>query len=228
MDAVSARGFGLLIAYVLPGFIALWGLGLRFESVRLWLHGQPDSGPGPGGIAYGLLASVAVGMTASLLRWAVVDSLHHRTGVRRPSWNDAALADRLPAYELFIEIHYRYYQFYGNSLISGLVTYGLWRCGAGSAWTDTAAVGLAGVFLAGSRDALRNYYRRTAALLGGERTVADDERRTPHGNDSRGAEGEAHAGPQGRRSGRHDQAGQGTGTGTLTAGPGRSGPPERP
>lgn len=183
MGELSARNFGLLIAYVLPGFVALAGLSLRCDAARLWLFGPDGTGPSAGSIPCTLIASVAAGMTASAVRWAVVDTLHHATGVARPAWNDARLTDRLPAYELLIEIHYRYYQFYANSLVGGLFAYGLWRSHAaersGPSWPDAAAVFLVLVFYAGSRDTLRKYYSRTALLLGVVgREVAHDQRRT--------------------------------------------------
>jgi len=33
------------------------------------------------------LASVAAGLSVSAVRWLVLDTVHHRTGVRQPSWD---------------------------------------------------------------------------------------------------------------------------------------------
>lgn len=184
MGELSARNFGLLIAYILPGFVALWGVSLECEPVRLWLFGRSGNGPSAAGIPYTLLASVGAGMAASCIRWALLDTLHHRTGICKPEWDDARLVDRLPAYQLLIEIHYRYYQFYANSVVSGLFAYLVWRWRTPFAWhglgVDAAFACLLCVFYAGSRDTLRKYYGRTATLLGLiERQVSHDERRTP-------------------------------------------------
>ena len=45
MGELTARNFGLLIAYVLPGFVGLWGLGYLSEPVRTWLSGAGPAGP---------------------------------------------------------------------------------------------------------------------------------------------------------------------------------------
>lgn len=179
MSDWTSRGFGILIAYVIPGFLALWGVSLYSPSVRLWLSGVEATGPTAGGIPYALLASVAAGMTASVVRWAVLDTVHAWTGLKRPLWDDTTLVQRLDIYRFFIEIHYRYYQFYGNSIVAGAFSYTAWRFTTGVPWMfDLSAILLTCVFFAGSRDTLRLYYRRTALLLGEkERKACDDQRR---------------------------------------------------
>jgi hypothetical protein len=172
MGEFSARNFGLLIAYVLPGFVALWGVGLMVEPVQFWLHGPASDGPTVSGFLFVLLGSVAAGMTVSAIRWAVVDSIHHATGLRKPAWDDAGLAQKLQAYQFLIEIHYRYFQFYANTLVALPFSYGVWRFSpagrsAATAWADAGVLLIELVFIAASRDALSKYYRRTAKLLGG-------------------------------------------------------------
>ncbi|MCB9839002.1 MAG: hypothetical protein H6813_06655 [Phycisphaeraceae bacterium] len=164
-----------MIAYLIPGFVLLWGFGLISEEVRSWLHGSSIAGPTIGGFLYVTIASVGLGMTASALRWILVDSLHHATGVDRPSWSDHRLHERLPGYDWIVNNHYRYYQFYGNTLISILLVYLIWRVSSINA-VDEQAIGLAvafvvSVFLASSRDALKRYYARTESLLGVEEGI---------------------------------------------------------
>jgi hypothetical protein len=180
VQGVSARNFGLLIAYVLPGFVTLWGAGFVSPAVHLWLVGSTAGGPDVGGFLYTSIASVAVGMTVSAVRWATVDWLHATTGVMRPEWDDSKLSERLPAFEALVENHYRYYQFYANMLVALALAYPTWRISVGSGPfrpTDFGFLLVEGVFLAASRDALRRYYRRSAILLGTrERQVNHDER----------------------------------------------------
>ena len=182
---ISARNFGLFIAYLLPGFVAIWGLSMLSAPVRLWLVGVAGEGPNAAGVVYALLASMAAGMTASAMRWALVDSVHHRTGILPPAWDDSKLQERLEAFESLVGNHYRYSQFYGNTLCAGLFAYVAWRVSPASdgiAWglPELALLSLAALFVGGSRDALRRYYSRTASLLGSmERTVAHDERSQP-------------------------------------------------
>jgi len=115
---LSGRNFGLVIAYVIPGFIVLWGLSHVSEPVRAWMVGAGTAGPSVGGALYVALASLGCGMTASLFRWLLVDTLHHRTGVTRPVLDETKLPERLAAFDYLVENHYRYYQFYGNSAVA--------------------------------------------------------------------------------------------------------------
>lgn len=212
---LSARHFGLLIAYVIPGFVLLVGLSGSVETVRQWLGGPGATGPNVGSFLYVLLASVALGLTASTLRWTLLDTIHHATGLHRPRLDFAALPGRLDAFERVVEDHYSYYKFYGNSLIALLAAYLMWRAdGGGSYSTDVVWIVIECVFAAGSRDALRRYYQRASRLLGVESEVPHDERIRPprdevgghgqeqsdegHGEASGGGDGEADA-PQGER-----------------------------
>jgi hypothetical protein len=180
---LSARNFGLLIAYVLPGFVALWGLSYASEPIRQWLQGAGQGGPTVGGVLYIFLSSIAAGMTASVVRWAILDTVLHHTGVPRPALDFSRLNDHLAAFDRLIEWHYQYYQFYGNTLIAALVAYPMWRAmggvagvWAGSWGTDIGFIALEGVFAAGARDALRNFYSRTGLLLGQTQETSHDER----------------------------------------------------
>lgn len=170
----------MLIAYVLPGFVMLWGASLISPAVAVWLVGSTAGGPNVGGFLYVSIGSVAAGMTVSAVRWAAVDWLHAVSGVRRPEWDDSRLNERLPAFEALVENHYRYYQFYANMLVALALVYPVWRlrvhAGAFQI-TDLGFLLVEGVFLAASRDALRKYYRRSAILLGTrEGQVSHDKR----------------------------------------------------
>lgn len=180
MSELSSRNFGMFIAYVLPGFTALWGVGRVVPGVDAWLNGPVGGSPSVGGVLYATLASVAAGMTVSVIRWAVIDTLHRMTGLRRPRWNDAQLPDRLAAFEALVENHYRYYQFYSNTLIAAGFAYAAWRWTGEfrGGWTDAVFLAIEGIYFAGSRDALRRYYTRSAALLGERERKVDHDQRT--------------------------------------------------
>jgi len=202
LENVTARNFGLLVAYLIPGFVALWGVSFHAEPVRVWLLGAASHGATVGGFLYVTLASVAAGMTASAIRWAILDSLHRVTGIRRPRWNDTALENKLTAFEYVVEQHYRYYQFYGNGLVGLLFAYGAWfasdaHAGRVLGAVDLGVLGIAIVFYAGSRDALRKYYRRASILLGDkESEESDDERKSPSNGSGTCNGDEAGAGAQ--------------------------------
>jgi hypothetical protein len=120
------------------------------------------------GACYLFVAALAAGLTASTVRWALIDSLHAKTGLSRPAWDDEKLVERLEAYELLIGIHYRYYQFYANSLVAMLFSFSIYAVQSNVVldWRAAGLLAIAMVFYAASRDALSNYYRRTSILLG--------------------------------------------------------------
>lgn len=188
MDIFNTRNFGLLIAYVLPGFVILLGAGSMSDAVRVWLVGvstASTSGPTVGSVLYVGLASIGSGMTASVVRWALVDTTHHLTGLVRPSLDESRLTERLDAFDYLVEQHYRYYQFYGNSLVALAAAYTMWRCSPHAAtvelgWVEALLLMISAVFAAGSRDALRKYYTGSILLLGlMEKEQSDDERQAP-------------------------------------------------
>ena len=168
MNSISDRNFGLLIAYLLPGFTALWGISYFSETVDAWLKGTPTEGPTVGGFLYVTLASIAAGTTASAIRFHVIDRIHAWTGIRHPAWDFSKLRDSVAAYDVLIEIHYKYYKFHSNSLVALIVLY-LSRQSAVRDWSlgleDLGFLVLAVIFFATSRDNLRKYYTRVAKVL---------------------------------------------------------------
>src|SRR5947209_5196133 len=89
----SINNFGLLIAYVLPGFTALWGISLVTDRLGPWLFHPPADPPTVGGFLYVTLASVVAGLTVSTVRWLIIDVVHHQTGLRPPPRDFARLGD---------------------------------------------------------------------------------------------------------------------------------------
>src|SRR5690348_7506189 len=121
--------FGRLIAYVLPGFVVLVGLTPPFPAVGRWLQPVPNGGLGLAPPLYAVLAATALGLVLSCLRWVLIDTVHHRTGVRPPVWDDRRLADVLGGFDYLVGAHFMYYQFAGNSLLAWSFVYGLNRFG---------------------------------------------------------------------------------------------------
>lgn len=170
MRDVTSENFGLLIAYLLPGFVTLWAVRPFAPGVEAWLATAPGSAPTVGGFLYVTLGSVAAGMFVSALRWVVLDTLHHRTGIPPPQWDFARFPAAAAAFDSLVQDHYRYYQHYGNMLVALGFVYAsqLWAAGtlAGNGVWQNLGLLLVGVVLfLGSRDALRKYYQRTAAIL---------------------------------------------------------------
>ncbi|MSR60316.1 MAG: hypothetical protein EXS05_22190 [Planctomycetaceae bacterium] len=171
MTEVTQRNFGFLIAYVLPGLVALIALSGQSSAIRSWLAPATAQGPTIGGFFFATLAAVAAGMTVSAVRWLLLDSLHHQTGVKRATIPFARLQVNLTAFEGAVENHYRYYQFYGNTMIALLFYFvvpdslaSLAAAGRGS--TVAVICIIEAVFFLASRDSLKKYYARTESILG--------------------------------------------------------------
>jgi hypothetical protein len=167
MTEVSTQNFGFLIAYILPGLVVLIALGNYSETVRSWFGMSSTDAPTVGGFLYVTLASVAAGMTVSTIRWLVLDSIHHATGIRQPYWHFAALEGNHTAFMTLVENHYRYYQFYGNVLVALVFLVAVrWPIQfTESKLLAFAIFALIGLFYLASRDALRKYYARAGVLL---------------------------------------------------------------
>ena len=171
MTDVSDRNFGYLIAYLIPGFVVVASLAPHSPIVQAWIGLSPQDAPTVGGFLYVTLAAVAAGTVVSALRWLLIDPIHHVTGVKPPEWDFASFGSKHAAFVALAENHYRYAQHYGNLFVALVI----------ASVNSTASIGwlpmqpvvagaafvaiLALLFLA-SRDALRKYYDRTAALLG--------------------------------------------------------------
>lgn len=201
MNDAIGKHFGLLIAYVLPGFLTIWAARPFSPAVDAWLAPSPTIPAGIESVFFITLASVFAGMSVSALRWATIDTLHHCTGVPRPAWDDANLPPRLPAFTNMVEEHYRYYLFHANAAMAVALVYI-------AAWLEPPPPSLGGtllvlllefLFLAASRDNLRRYYGRAARLLGvlppAEGSVSHDQRQSPQ---TVSAAGQAAEGDQGR------------------------------
>jgi hypothetical protein len=166
MDNLT-RQFGLIVAYLLPGFIALAGIAPLIPVVSSWLE-PLNQGIAIGPPIYALMAATAAGMVVSCFRWLLIDQVHALTGVPSPALNYRALEKQMTAFNYWVEQNYRYHQFYANALIAILFAYGVNRLlktslllGFG---TDLGVFILCAVLFAGSRDALLKFRRRVGQL----------------------------------------------------------------
>lgn len=192
MGQRSRFGFGLLIAYVLPGFSVLAAASLVFEPLQVWLLGPSEAAPAVGGVLYVTAASILIGKLLNALRWVVLDWLHAKTGIARPEWDDRQLPGSLQAFEMLVEDHYRYYQFYGNMALALPIVLLCVRVSPDGEpvplWAfELPLLVIESVLIACSRDALRRYFLRAQALLrkeecpmtNGSHPKADPDRKDP-------------------------------------------------
>ncbi|MCA9070654.1 MAG: hypothetical protein KDA84_17105 [Planctomycetaceae bacterium] len=83
------------------------------------------------------------------------------------------MADRVGAFSMLVEIHYRYYLWHANTLVALVFA---WSCrGAAGGlfhnpWVDFGFLILVVPLFVGSRDNLRKYYQRSSRLLEGSQS----------------------------------------------------------
>lgn len=162
--------FGVLIAFLLPGFLCLYGLSFRAEALAdlLDVSGQTASSAD---FLYTALASLSIGLILNAVRWAVLDNIFHR--LFHLKWPDGINWDRLSdehalaGFQLIVENHYHYYQYYSNTFVAILTALVYNALAPGSlgwlTWLFWLAVLL--VLLIGSWDTLRRYYARATPIL---------------------------------------------------------------
>src|SRR4051812_7327773 len=102
----SSNQFGLMVAYLLPGFIGLAGIAPFAPIVAAWLRPLNQSAASLGAPVYSVLAATTIGMIFSCFRWLFVDHILHWTGLRPPTWDDALLEERVTAFNYLVENHY--------------------------------------------------------------------------------------------------------------------------
>ena len=165
--------FGVIIAFLLPGFIFLWALLLSFPGVTPWLLTSsattPQTNLSVGGFLYSALASLALGLILSALRWRVIDWLLNLMGVKCPELDFSKLKDHdtAAAFRDIVENHYRYYQYYANTLVAIVAGCLLYRFSGHSAQCLIygAALIVVIVLFVGGKDALEKYYKRAGQIL---------------------------------------------------------------
>jgi hypothetical protein len=186
MDEKISKAFGQLIAFVIPGFVTLWGMSYIVRDLNAWLGiGTYKDGQ----FLFALIASIGLGVFVSGLRFIVFDKVvfgSGRLGVPAPveDAREAALRkDHQATYDDWREQHYRFYQFYSNTAVALVLSFVAWLvAGAGATVSSRWIVGTflfaEGVLSYSARDSITKYRMKRKALIdsaaGGD---SGDERR---------------------------------------------------
>jgi hypothetical protein len=173
MHDLNVNNFGIIIAYLIPGLIAVWGVGGVSPTLAALLVQAPDAQPSIAGFLYLTIVSLGVGVLTSTVRWILVDSIHHGTGLKRGDWDFSSFHEVRSGYDRLTTLHYDFYLFHANSLTALAFAYPLRRIVSSDAvltvTTDLAMCLLLGVLFLGSRDNLRKYYGRLNQLMAASR-----------------------------------------------------------
>ena len=172
MKDVTDKNFGAIIAFLLPGFFVLWGLAYSFPEIWTWLVKSSGGGaPSIGGFLYATLASLALGLIISAVRWMIMDTFLHRvTRVDRPELDFGKLTDKdvFAAFQAVVENHYRYYQYYSNTFVSvsvASIAYLIFGKDSRSCIVWVTIIFVCFALLLASRDCLAKYYSRAEQII---------------------------------------------------------------
>lgn len=167
MKDAPSHSFGQLIAYLVPGFIGLCGLGRLSPTIHHWLQMPAGDAVSIGGLLFGTLAAFGCGLVINALRWHIVDPLHYLSGVPRKSWDYSLLPEQIAACRYLVAHQFRYYECYANTMVAIAVS----SAAVVATTQSTTAFGV-GAFLlvqsllwSASRRTLKNYHLRIAAFL---------------------------------------------------------------
>lgn len=164
---MTTANFGLLIAYVIPGFVVVSALSPHVPMLQVWMLSPATELPSIGGLVYTTLYSILAGMLVSTLRWLTVDSLHARMGLERKTLNFNLIHDRVAGYDIIVGNTYRYYQHYANMLVAAPLAWLMHLTAFGwYFWPSFLLTVFMCVYWFASQDTLRNYFARTEMLLG--------------------------------------------------------------
>ena len=159
--------FGLVIAYLIPGFLGLYALSERVVAIKNLLGGD-NKIPEKAAIVPLLVLALAIGMIINSLGWGLIRPLIALSGVRRPEKLDYTklTASDIKVYNVIVEDNFRYHQFYSNMLVAVLLLAPLWWVrpfGANVVRNVSFLIVVVVMFMA-ARDSLKRAYTRMLAL----------------------------------------------------------------
>jgi hypothetical protein len=169
---VGSTSFGLLIAFLLPGFAGMFALAFFAPPVAELFSKFIEAESNVGRFLLMILCSLVVGLEVSIVRWLLFQELVCRKYKREPSSFDS-LTDpaKLSAFRAAVDEHYRYHQFWGGmAIVTPFIGWGLLI-------NQTVIVRLLILLLtfiaveamnvAAACDAYKNYIDRTNRILRG-------------------------------------------------------------
>jgi hypothetical protein len=178
-DLVSS--FGVAIAFLLPGFVGLWGASRFLQPLGKWFEQAAQADSGTGVVLFIIIAALAMGVVISAARIVTVElvfrgigKLVAKTGLhgkgmdfKRLATNDAALK----ALDFLNEGLYRFYLFYANMAVAVALAYValVLKGSMHLAKTNLTIFSvIEAVLLIGGADAFARYWKHANEVLSGE------------------------------------------------------------
>jgi hypothetical protein len=111
--------FGLMIAFLVPGFLAVWAISSLDPVAGGWIGTASQQQTTIGGFLFVVLASLGIGVFISGIR-SVLEGMILNPG---PNIDERNRREHESVYKDLRDQHYRFYQFHGNTAISLALAY---------------------------------------------------------------------------------------------------------
>jgi hypothetical protein len=176
MKDVTSTSFGLLIAFLLPGLLALFGFALWEPSLASIFNTFLTAESNLGLFLLVILGAILTSLEISLVRWLLFELLLCRRHRLTPAdFSELGAQGKLKAFQGAVEEHYRYHQFWGGIAIVIPFLYAGWARQAGLLSMGWRILGslvgfllIEGLTVAGAIQAYTNYVQRARHILRGE------------------------------------------------------------
>ncbi|TWU37537.1 hypothetical protein Q31b_43250 [Novipirellula aureliae] len=163
---INERTFGILIAYIIPGWVLLMGASYSSITASAWTSVSVKTSPTVAGFLFATLASIGLGVFISTIRWMLIDPLMYLLGVSQEKLVFNRLNESFDAVRALIDSHYRYYQFHANLSVSLPVALLLrWNNETVDASEFLGAGVVLIILLFGARDSFNKYQVRCREVL---------------------------------------------------------------
>lgn len=173
---VTATTFGLVVAYLLPGVVALYALKYWSAPVADAFQTFLTTDANVGLFLFMLLGALILGLVVSPVRWLVYEvvlSIGNSMYGKRPTdeeWQRLVLDDRIAAFRATIDETYRYHQFFGGITVTAPLLFIGWltddeRSSETSAMLIGGFVALELLWISAAIAAYKGYLKYTRAIL---------------------------------------------------------------
>ena len=176
MQDQLGKSFGLVIGFLVPGMIGLYGAALHVEMLRTWFHiAAGAQSTSVGAVLLIVVASLGMGVFISNLRWLVLERwIWQRTPPDLPEVHRRRETQTELVYQNLVWQYYQFYLFSANALFALVLLYGAWlvqellatdRFRLGLALPAVLLVLVGYVLYVAAKDSLDRYNKRRTSVL---------------------------------------------------------------
>ena len=172
MKDIGSTSFGLVIAFLLPGFAGMFAMGFWAPPVAQLFSQFLEAESNVGRFLLIIVCSLVVGLEVSLLRWLLFERFlcqkHKREHANYHSLRDQPT---LAGFRAAVDEHYRYHQFWGGmAIVTPAIAWGITTQQSGCLYRLLIVSGflaLEGLNIVGARDAYIKYVDRSNKIVQG-------------------------------------------------------------